>query len=117
MSDTPELLNVLLRIPAPSGYESPAATAWRDAAGFADELRTDALGSTVATVAGSDGDAPTFAVVGHIDEIGLVITHIDDEGFCWFAPIGGWDPQILVGQRVVVAGRGGEVPGVLGKKP
>lgn len=116
MSDTPQLLDALLRIPAPSGYESPAAAAWREAAEFG-ELRTDALGSSVAMVAGSDSDAPTFAVVGHIDEIGLVVTHIDDEGFCWFAPIGGWDPQILVGQRVVLAGRGGEVPGVLGKKP
>lgn len=116
MSDTPELLDALLRVPAPSGYEGPAAAVWRDAAGFA-EVSVDALGSTVARVRGSSEDAPTFAVVGHIDEIGLVVTHIDDEGFLWFGPIGGWDPQILVGQRVVVAGRDGEVPGVLGKKP
>lgn len=118
MSDTPKLLDDLLRVPAPSGYEAPAAAVWREAAAFASELRTDSLGSSVAVVPGSAGDsAPTFAVVGHIDEIGLVVTHIDDEGFLWFAPIGGWDPQILVGQRVVVAGRDGEVPGVLGKKP
>ena len=116
MSDTPQLLDALLRVPAPSGYEAPAAAVWRDAAGFG-ELSTDALGSTVVRVPGSEAGAPTFAVVGHIDEIGLVVTHIDDEGFLWFAPIGGWDPQILVGQRVVVAGRDGEVPGVLGKKP
>lgn len=116
MSNTPELLDALLRAPAPSGYEGPAAAVWREAAGFA-EVSVDALGSTVARVPGSGEDAPVFAVVGHIDEIGLVITHIDDEGFLWFGPIGGWDPQILVGQRVVVAGRDGEVPGVLGKKP
>ncbi len=115
MSATPELLDRLLRVPAPSGYEAPAAAVWREAAGFA-ELRTDPLGSSVALVPGS-GDGPTFAVVGHIDEIGLVVTHIDDDGFLWFAPIGGWDPQILVGQRAVVAGRDGEVQGVLGKKP
>jgi putative aminopeptidase FrvX len=58
-----------------------------------------------------------MAVVGHIDEIGLHVTYIDDEGFLWFGPIGGWDPQILVGQRVTVVGFDGEVPGVLGKKP
>ena len=43
-------------------------------------------------------------MVGHIDEIGLVVRHIDEKGFLWFAPIGGWDPQILVGQRVEVQG-------------
>ena len=104
-------------MPAPSGYETPAAAVWREAASFA-ELTTDALGSSVARVPGVAGEgAPTFAVVGHIDEIGLVVTHIDDDGFLWFGPIGGWDPQILVGQRVVVAGRDGEIPGVLGKQP
>jgi endoglucanase len=115
VSETPPLLDALLRVPAPSGYEEPAAAVWREAAGFA-ELRTDALGSSVALVPGA-GEGPTLAIVGHIDEIGLVVTHIDDEGFLYFAPIGGWDPQILVGQRVVLAGIDGEVPGVLGKKP
>jgi endoglucanase len=56
-------------------------------------------------------------VFGHIDEIGFVVTHIDDDGFLWFAPIGGWDSQILVGQRTVIATKGGAVRGVLGKKP
>ena len=56
-------------------------------------------------------------MVGHIDEIGLVVTHIDEKGFLYFAPIGGWDPQILVGQRVEVRGENGLVPGVVGRKP
>jgi putative aminopeptidase FrvX len=115
MSETPSLLDTLLRAAAPSGYETPAATVWRGAAGFA-EVTSDALGSTVARVDGAEG-GPVLAIVGHIDEIGLVVTHIDDEGFLWFTTIGGWDPQILVGQRVVVIGRDGEVAGVLGKKP
>lgn len=114
-SATPELLDALVRAPAPSGYEGPAAEVWRRAASFA-ELRTDALGSSVALVEAA-GEGPLLAVVGHIDEIGLVVTHVDDEGFLSFAPIGGWDPQILVGQRVAIAGRDGAVPGVLGKKP
>lgn len=112
----PPLLDALLRTPGPSGYEAPAAEVWRDAAAFA-EVRTDALGSSVVTVTGSLEDGPTFAVVGHIDEIGLVVTHIDSDGFLWFGPIGGWDPQNLVGQRVLVSGREGEIQGVLGKKP
>ncbi len=110
---TPDLLDKLLRIGAPSGYEAPAAEIWREAASFA-TLSSDGLGSSIARVGEA---APLFAVVGHIDEIGLIVTHIDEKGFLWFAPIGGWDPQILVGQRVEVRGKNGLVPGVVGRKP
>jgi len=113
--ETPALLDTLLRTPGPSGYESAAAGVWRDAAGFA-EITADGLGSSVATI-GDDDAAPLLAVVGHIDEIGLVITHIDEKGFLYFAAIGGWDPQILVGQRVTITGNSGQVPGVAGRKP
>ena len=111
----PDLLDRLVRIPAPSGYEAPAAKAWREEASFA-EVTSDALGSSIATIGEPDA-APLVAVVGHIDEIGLVIRHIDEKGFLHFGPIGGWDPQILIGQRVVVEGRSGPVPGVAGRKP
>ncbi len=118
MTTIPPLLDELLRTPAPSGYEAPASAVWRKAGSFA-EITSDGLGSSVATVPAADGgdDAPLLAVVGHIDEIGLVITHIDEKGFLYFAPIGGWDPQILVGQRVTISGRSGVVPGVAGRKP
>ena len=113
MAETPPLLDKLLRAGAPSGHEGPAASIWRDEASFA-ALSADGLGSSIARI----GDAaPLLAVVGHIDEIGLVVTHIDEKGFLWFAPIGGWDPQILVGQRVEVRGRNELVPGVVGRKP
>ena len=111
--ETPPLLDRLLRTAAPSGYEEPAATVWREAASFA-ELSSDGLGSSIARIGEA---APLLAVVGHIDEIGLLVTHIDEQGFLWFAPIGGWDPQILVGQRVEIRGRNGAVPGVVGRKP
>lgn len=113
MSETPALLDKLLRTAAPSGYEEPAAAVWREAASFA-ELSTDGLGSSIARVGEAE---PLLAVVGHIDEIGLTVTHIDEKGFLYFTPIGGWDPQILVGQRVEVRGRDGMVPGVIGRKP
>ncbi len=114
MSDAvPALLDKLLRAPAPSGHEGPAAAVWREAASFA-SLSSDGLGSSVARIG---EEAPLLAVVGHIDEIGLVITHIDEKGFLWFAPIGGWDAQILVGQRVEVQGKDGPVPGAVGRKP
>ena len=110
---TPDLLDNLLRAGAPSGYEGPAAEIWREAASFA-EVSVDGIGSTIARV----GEvSPLLAVVGHIDEIGLIVTHVDEKGFLWFSPVGGWDPQILVGQRVEVRGREGLVPGVVGRKP
>ena len=113
--ETPHLLDALLRVPAPSGYEAPATEVWREAASFA-EVRTDGLGSSMALV-GPDGGEPVVAIAGHLDEIGLVVTHIDDKGFIWFQPIGGWDPQILVGQRVEVTTKDGPVFGVAGRKP
>jgi endoglucanase len=111
---TPPLLDELLRTGAPSGYEGPAAEIWRKAASFA-ELSSDGLGSSIARV-GADR-APLLAVVGHIDEIGLIVTHVDEKGFLWFTSIGGWDPQILVGQRVEIRGKDGPVLGVVGRKP
>jgi putative aminopeptidase FrvX len=112
--DTPVLLDELLRAGAPSGYEGPAAEIWRKAAGFADEQDSDGLGSSIARVGSG---SPLLAIVGHIDEIGLIVTHVDEKGFLWFTSVGGWDPQILVGQRVRVLTKDGPIPGVAGRKP
>jgi putative aminopeptidase FrvX len=113
----PEVLRDLLTAPGPSGYEQAPAAIFRQAcANFGAEVSNDVVGSTVARVPGT-ADGPLLAVVGHIDEIGVIVHHIDDEGFLWFTGVGGWDPIILVGQRVEIATRGGAVPGVVGKKP
>jgi endoglucanase len=112
----PETLRKLLTAPGPSGYEQAPAAAFRAAASAFAEVTHDTVGSTVARVPGT-GDGPLVAVVGHIDEIGLIVHHVDDEGFLWFTGVGGWDSMILVGQRVEVATREGSVPGVVGKKP
>jgi putative aminopeptidase FrvX len=112
----PETLRRLLTAPGPSGYEQPAAAVFRDAASAFAEITYDTVGSSVARVKGTGG-GPLVAVVGHIDEIGLIVHHIDDNGFLWFTSVGGWDPVILVGQRVQIATRDGNVIGVVGKKP
>jgi putative aminopeptidase FrvX len=113
----PETLRALLTSFGPSGVEAQAAAAWREAArSFTDGVSGDVMGSSLARVPGTAGGR-LVAVIGHIDEIGLIVTHIDDEGLLWFGSVGGWDPQILVGQRVEVATRDGRVPGVVGKKP
>jgi putative aminopeptidase FrvX len=104
----------LVAAAGPSGDERLAARVWRDyTSGFAD-TRNDAMGSSIATANG-DG-APAVAVFGHVDEIALVLNHIDDDGFCWFGTVGGWDPEVLVGQRLRILGIEGEVTGVIGKK-
>ncbi len=74
------------------------------------------MGSSYARVPGTAG-GPTLAILGHIDEIGLHISHIDDEGFLRFGEVGGWDPIVLVGQRIRIATRDGPVSGVIGRKP
>ncbi len=113
---TPPLLQTLLTTPGPSGYEGDAAAAWRSAASAFADVSADDLGSSVARVRGT-GDGPLLAIVGHIDEIGVHVSHIDDDGFLRFGSVGGWDPIILVGQRVTLLTREGQIPGVIGKKP
>ena len=111
----PALLRDLLAAPGPSGREAAAARVWREAASAFAEVTSDAVGSSVARVGGTGG-APLLALVGHIDEIGLVVTHVSDEGFVFFRGLGGWNPQVLYGQRVEVLGRGGRVPALVGRK-
>jgi len=112
----PDVLRALLTAPGPSGYEGAPAGVWREAADPFAEVSGDVVGSSVARVKGA-GDGPLLVVVGHIDEIGLIVRHIDDKGFLWVESIGGWDPQVLVGQRMEITTREGTVPGVVGKKP
>src|SRR5947208_456485 len=109
-------LKRLLDSPAPSGFEGPAARVWREEAStFAERVTTDVVGNSIAEI--NPGGSPTIMLDGHIDEIGLIVQYIDDEGYVYPSPIGGWDPQVLVGQRIRFLGRDGDVLGVVGKKP
>jgi endoglucanase len=113
----PELLTDLLKAAGPSGRETSPARVWRaGCAEFAQEVGADHLGSSFARVAGTAG-GPTLAIVGHIDEIGLHVSHIDSDGYLSFGQVGGWDAIVLVGQRVRLYTRSGEITGVIGRKP
>ncbi len=110
-----DFLARLLDAPGPSGFEVRPARTWREEAEtFADRVDVDVSGNSVAAL-NPDG-RPRVMLAGHIDEIGLQVTHVDDEGYLYVDGIGGWDPQVLVGQRVRILGSEGEVPGVVGKK-
>jgi endoglucanase len=113
----PELLERLVIAAGPSGHETDPARVWREAcSAFADDVQSDLVGSSMARVRGTE-DGPTLAVIGHIDEIGIHVSHIDDDGYLHFGEVGGWDSVVLVGQRVRIATKDGAIPGVIGRKP
>ncbi len=113
-------LHDLLRAHGPSGHEEPAAAVWRSyGAAFAD-VHGDVLGSSYARVGPAAG--PPVLLLGHMDEIGLIVTHVeaedaDSDGLLRVRALGTWDPQVLVGQHVTVRTRTGERHGVVGKGP
>jgi putative aminopeptidase FrvX len=104
----------LLDAPGPSGFERGPAGLWRDEAKTFAATEADVAGNCFATL--NPEGTPRVMLTGHLDEIGVMVVHVDDDGFLYFAPIGGWDPQVLVGQRVRLEGRQGAVDGVVGKK-
>ena len=109
-------LKRLLDTPAPSGFEGPAARVWREEAStFAERVTTDVAGNSMAEI--NPGGSPTIMLDGHIDEIGSSCSTSTTTASSIPSPIGGWDPQVLVGQRIRFLGRGGDVLGVVGKKP
>ena len=118
-SGVPTVLAELLGARGPSGYESAPAEIWLAAASSFAQVSTDVVGSPLALVSPRAGEASPrrLLIMGHIDEIGLIVTHIDDDGYLWFRAVGGWDTQILVGQRLVLDTLDGPVTGVVGKKP
>jgi endoglucanase len=111
----PELLRALLLAPGPSGHEEEAARVWRDAASAFAEVSSDTLGSSYARVSAREG-APTLALVGHIDEIGVAVTNVEENGLLSFVTLGGISPEALHGQRFELLTRGGRVPAVVGRK-
>lgn len=111
----PDLIDRLLDARGPSGYETAAAAVWREeAARFAAKTWVDVHGNSFAAI--NPGASPRVMLAGHIDEIGLMVNHIDDEGYVWVKSVGGWDAQVLVGQRVEFLTETGLVAGVVGRR-
>lgn len=109
-------LEKLLASWGPSGFEEEAQVVIRGRLeGHCDELRTDVHGNVLAGV--NTASPLRVMLAGHVDEIGLMVTHIDDAGYLFFQTIGGFDIQVLPGQRVVVHTEKGPVAGVIGRRP
>ena len=111
----PRFLTELLHARSPSGYESEAQAVFdRHVKPAADAYAGDALGNRIATLNPS-GD-PTLMLAGHMDELGLIITYVNKDGFIYFDTIGGHDRTVISGRRVVIQTAGGPVKGVTGKR-
>ncbi len=105
----------LVEAPSPSGFEQPAQTVYRNFVNkYADNVKTDVHGNVIAYKKGSGN--LRLMLVGHADEIGLMVNYIDDNGFIRFAPIGGVDVALLPGSRVNIYHEGNLVRGVIGRK-
>ena len=106
----------LIETPSPSGYEEKIQRVVREyVKGFVDDIRVDSHGNVIAA---RNPDAP-FRVMfaGHCDQLGVMVNYVDPEGFVYILPLGGWDPQTLVGVRVTIWAKNGPVEGVIGRKP
>lgn len=111
----PSFLKDLLDARSPSGYEDEARTVVRrQIAKVSDSFEVDALGNCLATL--NPKGSPNLMLAGHIDELGLIIKHVDDKGFLFFDVIGGHDRGLISGRRVSILGRKGVVKGVVGKR-
>lgn len=109
-------LETFLQATGPTGFERDAVKVWVDQArSFADQVYTDHHGNGYATI--NVGASPKVMFSGHVDEIGVIVSYIDDGGMAYLQNLGGWDTQVLVGQRLRFLGVKGEVLGVVGRKP
>ena len=116
VDQTLELLRELTEAHGVPGYESPIRAIVRKYLEPLGEISQDKTGSVICRKDGAS-DSPKVMLAGHMDEIGFMVKHISKEGFLYFVPLGGWFDQILLGQRVIVKTRKGDVIGVIGAKP
>src|SRR6056297_617924 len=106
-----------LRTPSPSGYEERIQQL---TAGYlrphADSIKTDIHGNLIATKQAAE-EAPRLMFAGHCDQIGMLVSHIDEQGFVYAQTIGGWDPQQLIGQAMTIWTRQGPISAAISRKP
>ncbi|MFL0363327.1 M42 family metallopeptidase [Pseudobacillus sp. 179-B 2D1 NHS] len=117
MDETLSMLKDLTDAKGIAGNEREARAVMKKyIAPFADEVTTDNLGSLIAKKSGAQ-NGPKIMVAGHLDEVGFMITQIDDKGFLRFQTVGGWWSQVMLAQRVTIVTRKGDITGVIGSKP
>lgn len=114
--ESTDFLFRLLETPSPSGFEQKIQQVVKKRISkFADDVRIDVHGNLIAA-ANPEGKV-RIMLAGHCDQIGMMITHIDDKGYLYFQQIGGLDPAVVPGSNITVHTRNGEIPGVIGYRP
>ncbi len=104
----------LVNTPAPSGFEEPVQKIWKEEVEkFCPDISKDVHGNLTAVLNG--GKERSIMIVGHSDEVGLIINYINDDGFIFVRPIGGIDPTILASQRARILTKKGPVPAAIGR--
>ncbi|MFZ0532904.1 MAG: M42 family metallopeptidase [Anaerolineales bacterium] len=116
MDFTLNLLKELTETPGVSGYETPIRAVIRKYLEKYGELTQDKIGSVICRKQGTS-EKPRVMLAGHMDEIGFMVKQVTPEGFIKFIPLGGWFDQVLLGQRVIIQSKKGDVVGVIGAKP
>lgn len=114
--ESKEFLFELLNTPSPSGFEqSIQKVVKKRVSKFADELNIDVHGNLIATL--NPKGKIRVMLAGHCDQIGMMVLHVDEKGFIYFGQIGGIDPSVLPGSRVLIHTRKGALKGVIGHPP
>lgn len=115
-SDSTDFLRALINSHSPSGFEKDSATLWKQRVKrFADEVKVDVHGNVISMLNGEG--KPRVMLAGHIDEIGYMVKYIDNDGYVYFSTIGGIDPHLMPGQRILIKGKKGDCLGIIGRKP
>jgi tetrahedral aminopeptidase len=110
-----QFLKALVEAGGTSGYEGPVQALFRrQVEPLAESVTTDVMGNTTALLNGRG--RPKLMFAGHADEIGFLVRYINDDGFIYFGAVGGWDAEVVIGQRVTVHTANGPVRGVIGKR-
>ncbi|MFP6899703.1 MAG: M42 family metallopeptidase [Opitutales bacterium] len=113
--NVPTFLTDLLDARSPSGFEDEARSVVQShLEPVVDSFAVDALGNCLATL--NENGNPTLMLAGHIDELGLIVKYVDDNGYLYFDVIGGHDRGLISGRRVSILGRKGVIKGVVGKR-
>lgn len=116
MSININLLSEICRTPGTSGFEQRIReVVLREVRPLVDEVDIDNMGNVIAIKRGNPGGKKVM-IGAHMDEIGFIVSHIEENGFVHFHPLGGFDPKTLTAQRVIIHGKE-DVIGVMGSKP
>lgn len=109
-----KFLEEFVNTPSPSGFEYPAQRVWKKyVSQFTKDIRSDAYGNTIGVL--NPEGRPRVMLSGHCDEVGFMVTYINDDGYIYFAPIGGVDVKIVPAKRVCIHNERGMVKGTVGR--